>query len=207
MASSPARRPEELAVMGLQKGYTTIVAVGGDAHINQIAARIIGQAVLGIIPINAGPQVAELIGTNDMKPAAEFLKFRRLTTVSTVLLEPETILFLDGEINSSKLAKISLVIDNRVRAYAYFNKATIHRSLELSLESTHLTEPKKMFGLFTVKTTEVKSESHFHGKSIRIVTDPELPITVAGKAIGMTPAHIRLVPESLKVITKRGTLG
>jgi len=192
--------------MGLEKGYSTIVAVGGDYHINQIATIVMNRAVLGIVPINASKQVTDLIGVTDIKAAAESLKFRRLTTVSTILVEPDLPIFLNAEIIPPKMAKISLVIDNRVRAFAYFNRAVINRSLEIEITSTHLTEAKKLFGLFEMGGNVITSESHFHGRSIRIVTDPELPLLVAGKPIAQAPVTLRLLPESLKVITRRGTV-
>ncbi|HUD20979.1 MAG TPA: diacylglycerol kinase family protein [Candidatus Saccharimonadales bacterium] len=205
VSASPARTPEELAMMGMSKGYSTIVAVGGDHHINQIATAVVGRAALGIIPMGATPLVTDIIGTDDVREAAEILKHRRLTEQSTVLVEPETLLFLDGEINSPTLAKASLVVDNRVRAHAYFNKLTVNRFLEVKLESTHKMETKKLFGIFGQAPREVKSESLFHGKNIRIVTDPILPLTVTGEPVEQTPLQLRVIPESLKVITKRGT--
>ncbi len=206
VAASPARTPEELAIMGMEKGYSTIVAVGGDHHINQVATTVMNRAVLGIVPINASEQVTDLIGLHDIKTAAETLKHRRLMTLGTVLIEPDLLLFLDAEIIPPKLAKISLVIDNRVRAFAYFNRAVVNRNLEVVIESTHLTEPRKVLGLFKVGGNVVRSESLFHGRSLRIVTDPDLPLLVAGKAIAKSPINLRLVPESLKLITRRGTV-
>lgn len=206
VAASPARTPEELAVMGIQKGYSTIVAVGGDHHINKIATTIMDRAVLGIVPINASRQVTDLIGLNDIRTAAETLKHRRLLTVSTVYIEPDLLLFLDAEIVTPKLAKISLVIDNKIRAFAYFNRAVINRSLELMIESTHVTESKKILGIFRTGGNVIRSESLFHGKSVTIRTDPELPLLVAGQPIAQSPVNLRLLPESLKVITRRGTV-
>lgn len=206
VAASPARTPEELAIMGMEKGYSTIVAVGGDHHINQVATTIMNRAVLGIVPINASEQVTNLIGLNDIRTAAETLKHRRLMTVGTVLIEPDLLLFLDAHIIPPKLAKISLVIDNRIRAFAYFNHAVINRALEIRVESTHVTEPRKVLGLFQVGGNVVRSESLFHGRTVRITTDPELPLLVAGKPIATAPVTLRLLPESLKVITRRGTV-
>lgn len=205
VSASPARTPEELAMMGMTKGYSTIVAVGSDVHINRVATAIVGRAVLGIIPINASSLVTEIVGTSDMKEAAETLKYRKLSLQSTVLIEPETILFLDGEITSSNLSKASLIIDNKVRAHAYFNKLRIDRFLNITLESAHEIEGKKFLGLFGTSPQVVRSESFFHGKNIRIVTDPVLPLTIVGEQVERTPLQLRLIPESLKVITKRGT--
>lgn len=204
--ASPARTPAELAVTGIERGYSTIVAVGGDGHIGQVATSILGRAVLGVVPINATKQVTDLIGSATIHEAAEALKKRRLNSVGTVMIGESSPIFLDGVIESEKLAKVSLIIDNKLRVFAYFNRIVVNRSLEISLESTHLTEPKKLFGLFNVGGDVIKSESLFHGRSIRLMTDPELPLSVGGKVISNTPLSFRLVPESLKVITRRGTL-
>lgn len=206
VASSPARTAEELAVMGLERGYSTVVAVGGDAFANQIAQAIIGQSVLGVIPIGDCQRIATIIGTDNMRTAAEFLKFRRLSTFNTVVANDDQLLFLDTSIEPAKLAKVNFVIDGKLRGHAYFNKLTITRDLEIILESSHLVEPRKILGLFSVGGTIIKSESRLHGKNIRLVTEPDLPLTVAGKPIGKTPVQLRLNPNSLKVITRRGSI-
>jgi hypothetical protein len=190
VAASPARSPEELTEMGLEKGYSTIVAVGGDYHINLVATTVMHRAVLGIIPIQATAQVTDLIGVTDLKAACESLKFRRLSSVNTILIEPDQMLFLNAEIKPEKLAKISLVVDNRARAFAYFNRAVINRDLNITIESEHITEPRKILGLFNVGGNIVRSESLFHARTLRLVT----------------PVQLRLLPESLKVITRRGTV-
>jgi len=206
VSASPARTSTELAEMGIGKGYSTIVAVGGDHHVNEVATAVIGRAVLGIIPVNASPLVTDIVGATDIRDAAEALKFRRLSLQSTVLVEPETIIFLDSVIQTSRLAKISLILDNRVRAHAYFNRLTINRFLELRLESLHVTERRKVLGMFNVGGQPIRSESYFHARNVRIVTDPSLPLTVADLPIAQSPIQLRLMPDSLKVITKRGTV-
>lgn len=206
VASSPARTPTELAEMGMAKGYSTIVAVGGDYHINEVATAVVGRAALGVIPINASNLVTDIIGLSGIHEAAIALKQRRLSSQSTVLIEPETIIFLDTVIETPKLAKISMILDNRVRTHAYFNKLTINRFLELRLESAHLTEAKKILGIFNTGGRVIHSESHFHAKSARVLVDPPLEATVAGEPIAKTPIQLRLLPDSLKIITKRGTI-
>jgi len=206
VAASPARTPAELAIMGIEKGYTTMVAVGGDGHIGQVATAVLGRAVLGIIPVNASAQVTDLIGANNLKDAVESLKQRRLVSVSTVLLGQDIPIFLTGTIETPKLAKVSIVVDNRMRVFAYFNKISINRDLEVAFESEHIVEPKKILGLFKVGGETITSHSLFHGKLIRLVTDPELPFRVGGQEMAQTPLTLRLVPDSLKVITRRGKL-
>ncbi len=206
VTSSPARSPAEQAFIGTTKGYSTIVAVGGDAHVNEVAMAIIGRAVLGVIPIEATRQVTDLIGATDIRAAAEVLKQRRISLQDTVLIDPDLPLFLDGTIKTNNLAKVSLVIDNKVRAHAYFNELVVTRSLQLKVRSTYLSQRRKVLGLFTVGGEPILSESSFHGKQIRLITDPVLPLNVADSKIAESPLTLRLVPDSLKVITKRGTV-
>jgi len=206
VAASPARTPEELAVMGLEKGYGTIVAVGGDAFANQVAESIIGQAVLGVIPVGDAPQISHLIGTDNMKQAAEFLKFRRLSVFNTVSTDSDGLIFLDCQITPPKLAKINFVVDSKMRGYSYFTNLTITRDLVLKLSSSHKIETKKVLGIFNVGGKDVESESLFHGRSVKLVTEPTLPLTILGRPLAKTPVQLKLNPNSLKVITRRGSI-
>lgn len=204
--ASPARPAEELSAMGVSRGFTTIVAVGADNFINRIAVNLIGQAVLGIVPVEASSEIEELVGVSSLKEAAEALKYRRLSDCQTVLVAPDTHLFISGVIASTKLAKVSLVLDNRVKAFAYFNRVVINRNLEIKIESTHQTKARRILGLFKVGGELVHSRSSFHARSLRIVTDPELPLTVAGQTVATSPIQMRVQSQSLKVITRRGTV-
>ncbi|MEK7171231.1 MAG: diacylglycerol kinase family protein [Patescibacteria group bacterium] len=206
VAASPARTPEELSIMGLEKGYSTIVAVGGDAFVGRIAQSIIGQSVLGVIPVGEAVQISQIIGTDNMRSAAEFLKFRRLSTFNTVLTDSEATIFLDSVIEPTKLAKVNFVIDGKLRGYAYFNKLTITRNLEIKIESSHHIEAKKILGLFSVGGRVIGSESVFRGKNVRLVTEPDLPVTVSRVPITKTPIQLQLTQNSLKVITRRGSI-
>lgn len=204
--ASPARTAEELAMMGMEKGYSTIVAVGGDYFVNEVAQTILGQAVLGIIPVGECEQSAQIVGTTNLRHAAEVLKFRRLSSFDTAVAEPDAVIFLDSVIEPNKLSKVNFIIDNKLRGYAYFNKLTVTRDLKLRIESSHVVEPKKVLGLFSVGGTEMKSISEFHGRNIRLMTEPDLALTVARRPIGKTPLQLRINPDSLKVITKRGSM-
>jgi len=206
VVSSPARLPLELTEIGIEKGYSTIVAVGGDRHVNSIAISLKNRAVLGIIPVEASAEVVELAGTGELKVACESLKQRRIVSHSLVLAEPDRFLFLDGLIIPEKLAKVSLVVDNRIKANAYFQQIRINRNLELTIESVYEQQARKLLGLFKVKSEPIRSFSLFHGRVIRILTEPDLQLVVAGEVAAQTPIQFRLLPDALKLITRRGTL-
>jgi hypothetical protein len=97
-------------------------------------------------------------------------------------------------------------VDNRVRANAYFQQIRVTRTLEVIIESSYERQVKKVLGLFAVKGDPLRSYTRFHGRVIRILTEPELSLTVAGQSVAETPIQFRLVPDALKLITRRGTL-
>lgn len=205
--ANPARTPTELCKMALQKGYTTVVAVGGDKTINEVAKTIIGQAVLGIVPIGASGQITRMIGGDDLKTATEALKQRHVVEVNTVLAEPDTILFLDTIIYSQNPAKIYMVVDNKLKVQAYFNEIVIDKNLNVSVKGEFLSRDKAgMFGFLGIGKKTISSESLFHGKVVKIMTEPVMTLYSGVDAIGRTPAALRLIPESLKIITRRGNI-
>jgi len=206
VTASPARTPTELSQMGISKGYSTIVAVGSDDHIDEVAVSSLGRAVLGIIPIEASKEVTDLIGVSDLKAASETLKRRRLTTLPVAVIEPDSAFFLTARIVPAKIAKVSMVLDNKVRIHSYFNSLTIDRGLNIYLGSHHTSEKKKFLGLFGGGSETLTSQSYFHAKQVRIVTEPSLPLMVGSAKVAETPLDLRLLPESLKLITKRGTI-
>jgi len=206
VTASPARTPTELTQMGISKGYSTIVAVGADDHIDEVAIASLGKAVLGIIPIDASNEVTQLIGASDIRSAADTLKRRRLTTHPVAVIEPDSAFFLTAHISPPKLAKVSMVLDNKVRVHSYFNSLSVDRGLNVVLKSQHVTEKKKVLGLFGGGSETLTSESNFHAKQLRIVTEPSLPLIVGGTKVAETPLDLRLLQESLKLITKRGTV-
>lgn len=206
VTASPARTPTELAQMGISKGFSTIVAVGGDDHIDELAIASLGKAVLGIVPIDASEEVTNLIGVSDLRGAVDTIKRRLITLHSVVVIEPDSAFFLTGRITAPKLSKISMVLDNKVKVHSYFHSLVVDRTLGVSLRSEHVTEKKKVLGLFSVGGDTLTSESLFHPKQLRIVTEPPMPLYVGQSKVAESPIELRLLPESLKLITKRGTV-
>lgn len=206
VTASPARTPTELAQMGISKGYSTIVAVGSDDHIDEVAIASLGKAVFGIVPINSSKLVTDIIGVNDMRNATETLKQRRLTNHPVVIIEPDSAFFLDAVIIPTRLSKISIVIDNKIRVHTYFNKLEINRFLRIKLESEHKSESKKFLGIFKISSEILRSNSLFHARHVKIITEPSLSLIVGTTKVAQTPIELRLLPNSLKIITKRGTV-
>jgi hypothetical protein len=77
----------ELVRLAVSKRYSTIIAVGGPATINQVARAIAPyDLVFGIVPAREHPDLSRLVGAPDWKGAAEALKRRLVTPVRLGLI-------------------------------------------------------------------------------------------------------------------------
>lgn len=82
----------KLAEIGLKKGYSTIVAVGGDGTINDVLNNIPNENIaFGIIPLGKTNTLAQTLGINDWMEACQILAARK--TVKTNMGE----VFLEGK--------------------------------------------------------------------------------------------------------------
>lgn len=73
----------KLAKLGIERGYKTIVAVGGDGTINEVMNAIIDndKVVLGIIPTGTTNELADALGINDWYAATGILASRKIENV------------------------------------------------------------------------------------------------------------------------------
>ena len=204
--ANPARPHTELVKIAISKGYTTIVVAGGDKIINDVSTLVLDRVALGIIPIGNCPNASEIFGISEYKEAIEALKVRRVVESNLVLIEPDVLVFMDADITSHNLLKAQLVIENKVKGQAYFNRISISRDLEIKIHSIHKIAQPKILGLFSGGYKEVAADSLFTPKNARIITEPSLPINCLGQQISQTPASFRLLPNALKIITKRDTV-
>lgn len=83
---------EKLANHAIEGGYKTIIIVGGDELIGEVAAAILKsneKIALGIIPIGEENQVSRVLGISDWREACEIVAHRRLETIDIGLVESE----------------------------------------------------------------------------------------------------------------------
>lgn len=78
--------PEDVAKltrMAIDKGYKTIVAVGGDGTINEVMNQLVGneKTVLGIIPIGSTNDLADTLGIKSWYQATGVLASRKVESV------------------------------------------------------------------------------------------------------------------------------
>lgn len=78
----PGKTIEQLVSNAVSKRYSTVVAIGGIALINQVVRAVEPyDLVLGIVPLTEHADITTLIGTSTWEAAADQLKRRRCQPV------------------------------------------------------------------------------------------------------------------------------
>lgn len=211
--ASPARSAEELTYIGVDKGYTTIVGVGGEELINTICTIVINESreriAVGIIPIDAGRVVPALIGvaSNDLAGGAKVIKQRHLELIDLVHIAPKQYMISEAEIVTPRKMPLTLDVDQQLKAELEADYLHISHDLVVTLHTNPSAGGwQRTLGWLGVKTKEEKLSSQFHGKQIRLTAHEPLPILIAGRVVAKTPTTFTRVPAALKLITIRATV-
>ncbi len=209
---SPARTIEELATLGLVKGYSTIVAVGSEKIVNKIVDCIINQqeakdVILGIIPENYNSVMAKKIHVRDLREACNTLKQRKLQTADACLIEPNKYFLTEAVISSPK-SRDAYLMTPEIKAGVVFNKITIKPGLEIRIFDNSVS-PSNMgfFGRLFAKKENSHSESYFRTKYAKIeALDGGAPVMVEDEVIAKTPIICHNKSKVLKIIVSRDSI-
>lgn len=207
-SASPARSSEELVGQGLEKGYSTIVAVGSDRHIHRVLSSVVGASqkdvALGVVPTSEKSLVAQKLNLKNLKEAAEALRGRHLITPSLAYVLPNRYLLTSASISSLRPFEIYLEVDNWSTT-SYVTKVTITGELNVTLVNEAFAPAKlKHFTYwFLGKKVRDLSQSIFHGKTVRMTTSQILPLISDGEVIAKTPLTCYKKLNALKLIAPR----
>ncbi|MCX6809389.1 MAG: hypothetical protein NTZ65_01405 [Candidatus Berkelbacteria bacterium] len=207
--ASPARSPEELVQIAIEKNYTTIVAVGDDSHVNKIVSAIINAkalytVALGIISSDPNSILYERWGFKSAEEACETLKFRKLEKFTLGLVEPNHYFLSSARIECPNPTRIVLEVDHW-KAEAIIDRLEISNNLYILLER-YLQEKsifKSAFNWLTGKEQSSADRSIFKGKIIKIKSDNPLPILIGNEVVSKTPANVYRKISALNIICKR----
>lgn len=208
---SPARTIEELASLGVVKGYSTIVAVGSQNLVNKIVTTLINQkeaqnTVLGIIPENYESTIAKRIRVKDLKDACDTLKYRKLETFDACFIEPNKYFVTEAVIESRKPIDAYLTTPH-VKAGISFNRFVIKPGLKINIYDSNTKEGSKkgIFGwLFGKKEESDIYTSFFQTNKFKLeVLDQTLPVKVDDYVISKTPIVCTNKNKALKIIVAR----
>lgn len=206
VAASPARTTPELVEMGIAKGYSTIVAVGDEYHINRVAECLFEKNVaLGIIPSDPNPKILKLINCDfDLRQICLCLKQRRLKEIDMGRIEPNRYFLTEAEIHENQPFDIigqfdsffiqtlitDLVVNNELYCYLTNNN-----------EGGGLLQ--KTWSYLLGKEEKILDQSIFSSKVITIRTRKPVNVKIGGQIVSRTPLIVVLKTKALQIIVSR----
>jgi diacylglycerol kinase family enzyme len=211
--ATPARSAEELTYMGIDKGYTTLIAVGGEELANTVATILMNESrekiAFGIIPLNAGYLIPSMIGVanNDIRMGVEVIKQRHLDLVDLVQIGTKRFMFTEAVIAAARKVKMILEIDQLYKVELEADYLHLSNDLILTVQAADpQTMFKKTLSLIGLNASAESISSQFHGKQMRLVAHEPVPVLVAGQVVAKTPTTFTRVQGALKLITPRAIL-
>jgi diacylglycerol kinase family enzyme len=214
----PSQSAEELASVGLKRGYSTIIAVGGDDLINSVANCMIGKKeAMGVIPLDISNSMASLLGVSGWREACESLRFRRIKEMFTGRAANGEHFLTEAYIDLSHPTEITVefknyIIQVQAKNFMISNfhpgiKKIGNDYLDVIIES----EPKvshslvnQIKSLFAQKViVDSRRMSIIHARSMRIFTKKPITLLAGGKVIGKTPQLVESTESMLRLIVSR----
>lgn len=130
-----------LARMGVEKGYKTIVAVGGDGTINEVMNELLGneKIVLGIIPIGTTNDLADALGVKSWYSATSILASRKIEDIdlgkvgNKYFITSVTIGF-DAEFSRDRRLSRGNVFEKARYSAKLFSKSIVFKPIKASLK-------------------------------------------------------------------------
>lgn len=209
VTTSAARTVEELAELGVAKRYSTIVAVGSDKLINQVATLLAGTPyVFGALPLG-NPAALELTtGITTLEEAAEALKYRRVRLASIARIEPNKFFLTETRIHVGNPIPVRLTIDHAVAELectdvrlAGSGTIVLHNEFATGGRSTQF-----LNWIVGKKTSDAIYRSQFHAERIVLETEGTYPVYLGTEVLAKTPLAIEVLPNTLKIVTRRDRL-
>jgi diacylglycerol kinase family enzyme len=211
---SPARSIDELVQMGVDKGYSTIVAIGDDLFINKVASYLIvhslkadrDKIVLGLAPTNKQKSFFGQFGvTQSDEVLINTLKTRHLIPTSVGLVQPNKFF-----LNPIKITRpqpfTSQLITESYRAHLSTTQVTITTEgivtvAPLAAKKSFLSYVKNLFGKYD------STQSTFSANQAQLESQEPIPVYLEGEVIAKTPISFQIVPKLLHIIVSRDKLG
>jgi diacylglycerol kinase family enzyme len=211
----PAR---DLAEQGVFKGYSTIVAIGADDLIDEVASVMLAkQQVFGVIPLGASENIFKTIGATTWEDAAANLRYRKVTDTRVGIINEQHVFFSYCELELERPASVTIEFENfmlQAKAKELFVANNFPNfakkfpdKLDVIMKSvdpkstTLWGRLKKAVGgpgmIKDVELTLVRTDG------LRIFSPRQLQIKVDGRIAAKTPATFGISQKTIRLITKK----
>ena len=212
------RPAKDLAEQGVFKGYSTIVAIGADDLIDEVAAVMLSrQQAFGVIPFGASENISKIIGAETWEDAATNLRFRRITETHVGIINEQNVFFSYCKIGLERPAAITVEFEDfllqaRARELYVANhfpgmKKKDPLKLDVIMKSTDPANgsiwnrlKKIISNTYVVRDIDL---SLIRSDGVRIFSSRQLSIFVDGRLFAKTPATFGVSQKTIRLITKK----
>lgn len=212
VTQSALKSIDELIELGVTKGYTTVVAVGSDQHINRVVIALMQRKaaerpVLGAIPTDPNSLVGQTIGVDSLKSALETLKHRHLAYAPLLYVEPGRFLLTEATLTAPRPILVQIQVDEaemEVSATQLTLSGDGH--LEIRNREDEASGIKRSLSWLIGYSVTDNTTSLFHGQRIAIATAKGETFVGSNDVFAKTPFVAQLIRRALKMIVSRATL-
>lgn len=213
----PAR---DLAEQGIFKGYSTIVAIGADNLIDEVAAVMLAkQQAFGIVPLSASENIFKIIGAGNWEEAATNLRFRRISETRVGIINEQHVFFGFCQVVLDRPSTMTIEFEDfflqaKARELYIANrfpglKKKDESKLDIIMRSV---DPEnggiwsRLKKIIIGAGGQLKKDldlSLLHSNGVRIFSPRQLLISVDGGISVKTPATFGISQKTIRLITKR----
>jgi len=206
----PNQSLEDLVTRAADKGYNTIVAVGGDQFITAVAKLLAKSDIaFGAIPLGASESMQDLLGAKTLDQAILSLKQRKITDTGVGVIAPGKVFLLPAAIQTKSPTPV-VVESKQFRVEGTFSSLTIERGGLATVrfrDATAGPSPLRKFAAWLVgRSSPDMSETVLRAPTLTITTPESLPVFLDSEPVAKTPCRVRVIPNALKLIQARATL-
>jgi len=213
---SSAQTIEELVNLGLNKEYTTIVAIGSDEIANRVASVMVGKKeAMGFIPLEESP-TSTLIGVKGWKDACEALRYRKINPIRIGRTGSGACFLTELQLSISHPTEVTLefkdfIIQTQVKGLKISNFNPLIKKigvdfLDISMISVRPENGSiisKISSVFKTVQDDKLAYSLLRARSLRVFTKNQIPLITSETQIAKTPQLIESTDENLRLITAK----
>jgi len=206
-ASAPV---DELVATALNQGFSTIVAIGGDGLVDEIAGSMYDQhAALGYIPLTKSP-LTKLFGYDNWQSAISALRHRKLALFDLGSVNGEHYFLNRIDITSKKDCQFAMHM-GRFNATITTDKISVQMpsgdaSFDIQGVINFVVYRKNMgswaSSLFGGGSTQ-EIDSLLRAEQAAIQSSDVAEVILNGKSICTTPVSIEIIPQSVRIVVAR----
>lgn len=210
---NPTKNLDNLLIDASQKGYQTLVVVGGAKLVNKTAAKLLRyDMVFGVIPLGDIPTLFEKIKCESWQDAVAALKRRRWEFTPLGHVNNTSIFLTKAKLDLEQPTAIEISVkgfDLTTIAQEAVVTTTLNKKGE-SLVTLNCLGPIKKGGFlsnfFGAKKNNTQAQlSKFSYPVIEIDSEQPISVDVDHLTIARTPASFSVIPKALKLIVgKKG---